>query len=107
MKKPTNILFSFVVLLSGVASLQAQCDHIFTHDAVAPADTPLSIGSVYTEDGITMTTTDFNDSFGLTYNLAMAKTVMPSDVFGSGLSMVLSNAAATYNVSAHSCANAV
>ncbi len=107
MKKLTKNLFSAVFFLSGVASLQAQCDHIFTHDAVAPADTPLSIGSVYTEDGITMTTTDFNDSFGLTYNLAMAKTVMPSDVFGSGLSMVLSNAAATYNVSAHSCANVV
>ena len=107
MKKLTKNLLFLAVIHCGATSLQAQCDHIYTHDAIAPADTPLPLGSSYTEDGITMTTTDFNDSFGLTYNLAMAKTVMPSDVFGSGLSMVLSNAAATYNVSAHSCANVV
>ena len=108
MKKLTKNLLFLAVILCGATSLQAQCDHIFTHDAIAPADTPLSLGSTYTEDGITMTTTDFNDSFGLTYNIAMAKTIMPSHVFGSGLSMVLSNTAAKYDVSAYSsCANVV
>ena len=108
MKKLTKNLLFLAVILCGASSLQAQCDHIFTHDAIAPADTPLSLGSTYTEDGITMTTTDFNDSFGLTYNIAMAKTIMPSHVFGSGLSMVLSNTAAKYDVSAYSsCANVV
>jgi len=41
------------------------------------------------------------------YNLAIAKTVMPGDVFGTGQSMILSNASATYDVSAHSCANVI
>lgn len=107
MLKLTKNILAVAALLCAPALITAQCDYTFTHDAISPADTPLPIGSTFSEDGIVMTTTDFNHGSGPMYNLAIAKTVMPGDVFGTGQSMVLSNAAATYDVSAHSCANVI
>ena len=106
LKLSKNIL-AVAALLCAPALIQAQCDYTFTHDAITPSDTPLLFGSTFFEDGITMTTTDFNHGTGLMYNLALAKTIMPGDVFGDVQSMILSNATATYDVSAHSCANVV
>ena len=107
MKKLTKNLFAVAVILCGTTSLNAQCDNTFTHDFIT-AGSSLPIGTTVLENGILMKTTDFNDGFTTLYGLAMAKPIVPSDVFGVVQSMILSNATATYDVSAYSsCANVV
>lgn len=107
MLKLTKIFLAVAALLCAPALIQAQCNHLFTHDAITPANVNLPIGTTRSEAGMTMTTTSFDDGSSTLYNIAMAKTILPGDVFGSGQSMILSNAAATYDLSAHSCAHVV
>ena len=107
MKKLTKNLFAVTVILCGATSLNAQCDNTFTHDFMT-AGIALPIGTTVLENGIQIKTTDFDDGSTTMYGTAMAKPIVPSDVFGVVQSMVLSNATATYDVSAYSsCANVV
>ena len=107
MKKLTKNLFSLAIILCGATSLIAQCDNTFTHNFITTG-VSIPIGSTVLESGIQMKTTDFNDGSATLYGTAMAKPITTSDVFGVVTSMILSNATATYDVSAYSsCANVV
>jgi hypothetical protein len=106
MKKITKNLFAVAVILCGTPSLNAQCDNTFTHNFMTTG-IALPMATTVMENGIQMTTGVFVNGSSTIYGTAMAKTVTTADVFGVVTSLVLSNTTATYDVSAHSCANVV
>ncbi len=103
------IAITIAIIASSPFNGFSQCDYLFDHDLITPVATPLVLGHTESQDGINMTTTEFDDGItpALWYNNAIAAPVTATSVFGSGNTMILSLASAIYDLSAHACADVV